>query len=345
MSTFPVSKVKLATQPIKVKMDSLNSALHFLTGQPIEACGSNAKYDLVQTWSKSPMHAFLGTLHAAFDKHYPVAITPDDIWLCISQGLAMHINANPEKYRKQFVAHEDKMLLRHDNYYRKGDPTTDWTQSFSWFSEKIKDQIGKKHNLIVANFSTTGMIEKAASEIVLMEAMQNYFDYRERTLCGIPEVTLLGTEDDWKNIRARAQALSEFDLVWWTDVLDPVLEEFVRAKKGNSNKDFWTSFYKWNDGSGGSSVTGYVNRLFPYIKSGKTGLMTNPQLKRMDAYEGISPSDFPIGLSIAPFIWEYFETEYEMDFLGGFVGTVQNPESMEVQTALGWAVRDRPKAK
>ena len=53
---------------------------------------------------------------------------------------------------------------------------------------------------MVASFSTTGAVEQVANGIVLMSAMKSYFAYRGRTLCGIPEVTLEGTVDDWTNI-------------------------------------------------------------------------------------------------------------------------------------------------
>lgn len=339
-STFKVSKVDSSKDLLK-KVGTVTDSFKVLTGSDVEASGSSTGAEqLVRTWQRSPMHPFLGTLHGAFDKHYSVAISPDDIWLCIAQGFAQHVNLNSEELRKQFVQHDGKVTLLHENKYTKGSPKTDWTQSFSWFSNEIEKHIGKKRDLIVSGFSTTGPIELAASEIVLMEAMQNFFDYREFTRCGIPEITLLGTVEDWKSVRTRTNNLSEFGLGWWTEPLSKVLDEFVLAVQNKPNSEFWQSFYKWQNGSGGPRITGLVNSLFPYVKNHKKNWEKNTAT---GPWAGYGPTDYPIGLSVVPFIWDYYGTEYEMDFLGGFAGTVQDSASLQLKTSIGWAVRDRPK--
>merc|ERR1712066_541383 len=54
---------------------------------------------------------FLESVSLAYEKHYPLKITPDIIWITIMQGFAKHINKNAEKFRKDFVSHEGKKLL------------------------------------------------------------------------------------------------------------------------------------------------------------------------------------------------------------------------------------------
>ena len=58
-------------------------------------------------------------------------------------------------------------------------------------------------------FSTTDPICAAAYTGTLMRALQNFFDYEVTTFCGIPEVTLLGTVEDWVDLRTRFLALAE----------------------------------------------------------------------------------------------------------------------------------------
>ena len=58
-------------------------------------------------------------------------------------------------------------------------------------------------------FSTTDPICAAAYTGTLMRALQTFFDYTVRTRCGIPEVTLLGTVEDWVDLRTRFLALAE----------------------------------------------------------------------------------------------------------------------------------------
>jgi hypothetical protein len=120
----------------------------------------------------------------------------------------------------------------------------------------------------VASFSTTGPVERTASEIALMSAMRPYFNHRLTTLCGIPEITLLGTPDDWRSIRRRASVLSEFDLGWWCRALEPILDQFVAASTGSVDVEFWQSLFKLHAGSGGRWITGWTTALFPYIERG-----------------------------------------------------------------------------
>ncbi len=56
------------------------------------------------------------------------------------------------------------------------------------FSDAVAAHIGRQRDLVVCDFSTTGPCERAASEIVLLDAMQSYFNYEMITLCGIPLV-------------------------------------------------------------------------------------------------------------------------------------------------------------
>ena len=72
-------------------------------------------------------------------------------------------------------------------------------------------------------------LERLASGVVLMEAMQHYFDYVFVGICGIPQVTLTGTLADWEKILDRAQHLARYGLSFWTRHLVPICKHFVRA--------------------------------------------------------------------------------------------------------------------
>ena len=338
MTTFNVSDVKLCQQ--RLGSFEIKDSIQLLTKKPIEACGA-LQSKLVK--NQKPMNSLLLAMHMAFKDHYPLILSPDDVWITIMQGLALHVDVNAENLRNQFVQHQDKFTLTHENAYQKGSADNDWPSSFKWFSERIQEIIGKKHALIVSDFSTTGLLERIVSEIVLLYVVKNYFDYREDTKCGIPEITLLGTAEDWKSIRSRTEFLNEFGLSWWTDHLIPVLDEFVAAKNGSANNHFWTSLYHWKNASGGEQISGYVNSLFPYVQNReKTGF--TKQNDNLHGKWGFSPGEFPIGISIVPFVWNYLGTKYDMDFLGGFVGVSQDPDFYSVRPALGWAVRDRPRS-
>jgi hypothetical protein len=294
-------------------------------------------------------HGFMEAVHLSYAQHYPLILTPDSVWLTIAQGFGTHVNANAEALRKRFVQHEGKkmILIERDNFL-KGSPDNDWQGCFNEFSDELAKDIGKKRDLIVSNFSTTGAIEKATSELVLMDSMKSYFKYAVRTLCGIPNVTLTGTVEDWRSIRTRAENLAEFDLDWWVKSLVPVLDHFVAAAEGNPDIKFWDNMYKQGGGSGGPYCSGWVNVLFPYLENYK-GVATKNQYaelsdKRRGFGDGPTMDAYPSSLSKTPFKWQYLSTTYDMEFLGGVVGVHQH-DDLSIEPAIGWAIRDQGSSK
>jgi len=297
---------------------------------------------------EGPGHGFIDACTMAFARHYPLTLSPDMIWLIIAQGVTRHIRASSEELRRTFVAHDGKVeiIVIRDEFIR-GFAGNDWEGVFSEFSTVIRGHIGDQlHSNIVREFSTTGIVERAAFEVTLLDAMQDYFDYIVFTRCGIPSITLLGTPDDWRQIRAAAGRLSELGLDWWTEHLLPTLDQFVMASEGKAIRDFWRSFYKYEGGSGGPYVSGYVANLFPYLSTNDTaGARRNDYLGRQSdpTESGLNVSQLSTGLSIAPFIWDYYRTKIPMKFIAGFVGLSQHPETFALKPEIGWAiVEDEP---
>jgi hypothetical protein len=332
--TFAVSEVELGTK--RFTPVPASAAFGQRMGKPGEASAAN-----LPTLVASDIHPFVHAAHLAFDRHLPLAMSPDDVWLCIAQAFAHHVDTNAESLRGRFVRHEGKaeiVVQRHG--FRKGSPDNDWPGVFGEFSDAIAKHIGKQRDLVVADFSTTGVVERAASEVVLMSAMRSYFDYIVMTRCGIPRVTLLGTPADWQSVKHRAQHLAEYGLEPWVRELSPILDQLCAAAAGGADRELWRSFYKFESGSGGDHVTGWINVLFPHVRmEGSDQLQPNPFVAGWRSGGGPRPSQFPSGLAIAPFTWDYFGQRLAMEFVAGFAGVSQD-DSLAVRPAIGWAVRD-----
>ena len=292
-------------------------------------------------------NSFVGAVHAAYDNHYPLVLGPDMIWQCVVQGFAIHVNKNAERLRHLFVAHEGKkkIVVRRDEFV-KGSPGNDWEGALGDFSEEIRKNIGNEiHSILTPEFSTTGPVERAASQVVMMDAFKEYFDFRLLSSCGIPEITLGGTVEDWKKLREKALSLARFDLQWWTDPLKPILDEFVNAAFGKITKKFWQSIYKISDGSGGPFITGWVVTLFPYLGRDVKKMHTKSYLKSWGTvscfHAGVATDSFPSDSVSTPFVWQYFTEEFEMYFYAGFLGVGQDKKSLSLQPVIGWAVVDK----
>lgn len=302
-----------------------------------------------------PMHQFVHAVGRSFAMHYPLILSPDAVWITICQGLANHINRYAEQVRKKFVAHEGKVqiVIERDNFI-KGAGDNDWEGAFDEFSAKIKEHIGPaNHSMMVADYSTTGVVEKAASEVVLMDAMQSYFEYGCMTMCGIPDIELLGTVQDWEKLRSKVNGWNfegAADLSWWTMPLKRVLDQFVQAAKGMIDKEWWESFYKLNSrgGSGAvSKVSGWINWLFPYIKDSGDQLEQNSKVgvSRVEFGDGLEECDYPSSLAKVPFQWNYYGQIFDMEFLAGVSAVTQDPATCALTPTLGWGVREIGKAK
>ena len=211
------------------------------------------------------LHPLIQAVHMAFSEHRPLAISPDCIWLTIVQGFGHHVNENAEALRTRIVRHEGKKELCV--------PTTSlepsrWPELISQFSKQIKENSDPVlHEALLCDFSTTTPAIKTACEIALMDAYQRYFEYTMRCICGIPQITLEGTPDDWQRMRDRVEVLATYDLEWWTSRLIPILEQFIATAKGNPDRAFWQAIYKPQKAYASRFATGWIADLFPYLFS------------------------------------------------------------------------------
>jgi len=172
-----------------------------------------------------------------------------------------------------------------------------------------------------------------------MDAMKHYFRYGMTTSCGIPEITLQGDPEDWKLMREKVSNFSQLGMGQWVENIQMVLDNFVSASLGNEDRTFWESFYKRRGGSGGPFVTGWINLLFPYLAKGKNRVAWSSG-NWMSGFSCPKPQDFDPGMSKAPFVWNYYMQEFDMEFLAGFVGVQQNDDLL-LTPEIGWVIRDQ----
>ncbi len=260
-SVVPGNSVKPSKTPLKTV--SYEKALrHAIGNDPLEAYSRDTQSLLDPKLSGGYAHGFVAAVNAAYDRHYPLILSPDMIWLLIAQGFATHVRENAEGLRSKFIPHEGKAKLEvYRDTFVRGFAGNDWESVFSELSEQIRTHIGSEaHSSVTPTFSTTSLVEKAAFEVTLMDAMQEYFDYSVMTRCGIPEYYIEGTPADWKLLKDKAEGLKQFELDWWIASLMPFLEEFIAAAEGKPNPRFWQGFFKVRDQSGGPHIQGQSKR-------------------------------------------------------------------------------------
>ena len=286
-------------------------------------------------------HSFFNGMYQAYADHRPFVLSPDMIWLLISQGFAQHVNNNSEELRKYFVGSTGKAtLVVNNNSVKLDDPNSTWETVFPEFTKQIGAYTGNDLiNDLTSNFTTTTPTSKVASEITVMEAMKPYFEFVViYIVCGIPEITLEGTPEDWQQILNKANGLRKYQLDWWIDELEPLLNEFIKTSKGNVDMKFWQNMFKYHSQKKYGApkiIDGWIVKFFPYDKDGK----------RNNLDEIIGNDKLPN--EIAKVDLEYIKVNGDslektpLELWAGFVGLQQNSETFSLKPEIGWMVRKK----
>ena len=342
MITFQVDPVSATSPRIHptTQVQFLRESLTSAQVTSIEASAFSAEGQL----RKADRNSFLETCLAAYDKHVPLVLAPDDVWLAVLMAVTKHLELHAEDARKALVDFEGKKLLEvFADDFVKGSPDNDWPRVFGQFAGpdgEIEKYLGKKRDMLDPSFSTTTPITKAAMQVQTMAALAPYFDYKVWTRCGLPTVTLLGTVADWTSIYERVIALGEFYPKWAHDPLIQVTARFADAARGIADPSFWQNFVKGNNMSGGYKISGEINAFFPYLQSGANPALVNP--RRSDGSRTASDlGGFPGSVSSVPLIWNYYGTEHKMRLVSGCFGTTIDERSTGIPSLrpiIGWAI-------
>lgn len=343
---IPVSDVKIAKR--RLPEIEFNRIACLLYDGKIEAIPSG--YDK-ESFVYTRIHPVIGAMHYGFAHHRPVCISPDMMWMMILQGFAKHISYNSDSLSPLLFADTSKLeiVIRHDEFVR-GSIQNNWAAVFPEFSQQIsKHTLQNTHLFFTQKFSTTTENISAAYTITMMDAFGDKFSFDVLSACGIPYVILEGSPEDWKWILENLPKLKRYGCESWIKNLEPIIEEIYNSSKGKINSDFWKSMYKWQSGSGGNTVTGWIIKFFPYLENTSGEKIINPNLdidfSKSDESEeymfvGLHGNDFSPGLSACDFTWTYYGEVIPMKFFGGFTGISQD-KNLVLKPEISWFIAER----
>lgn len=328
--------------PERLPLTNAREQFERRVGRPLRAFTHAESSDIVREQGAIE-HSLVEAVYLAFSQHRPFVLTPDAIWITLAQGFAHHLHAHAEALRSRLVAHKGKVTMKASTFELA--TTQDWNNVIQQWSTGIQSHIpAELYQTMLCDFSTTTSIIRTASQVVMLDAFQQYFEYEVRFICGIPTITVKGTLKDWVTIRERVDVMAGYHLEWWTDRLKPICDGFIETVEGHPSQRFWKHIYSPKEIYEGSLVTGWLADLFPYIKDPYTASPTvrNPVLdiprERLTSPSGLSPTSVPTGLSRAPFILKCASDQQEMDLIAGFIGVKQDAETGQIEPEIGWAV-------
>lgn len=218
------------------------------------------------------VHPLLSAVAKAFAEHRPLVLSPDAVWLTIARGIAQHVKLHAEELRPLLVGHSGKKRLQVELLGAMPTDAQSWAHIVELFAKQVGD------TLFECDFSTSTDVERLAGRVAMLDAYSPYHAYWLVCICGIPSITLTGTVDDWREIRIRVDELSRFGLEHWQRSLVPIADEFVRAAEGKPDTAFWQRIYKPVDAYGFAVCSGWVTRLYPYLKREGTNGVPNEML-------------------------------------------------------------------
>ena len=291
---------------------------------------------------------FFKCMVQAYADHRPLVLSPDMVWLIISQGFSRYVNAHTEEMRDLLVFHEGKMELVVNSNNNILLPTGDWKLLLNDFSACItRNTKGELADLMTANFTTTGITERIASQVSLMDVVKKYFIYTNiAAACGIPAITLKGSPADWQKVLDKVRSLKKYHLEKWVSDLEPILMEFVKASKGKHNTSFWQSIVKkrridqikvgnWciSDPKKITYLDGWFLKFFPNaLGETSDSVIWNtdmPQeMVRVSFRQVLTDPDTGVPLDTIP-----------MQLWAGFVGVEEDAKTRALTPKIGWLAR------
>ena len=287
-----------------------------------------------------------GSILLAYSYHRTLVLSPDNFWIHITQQVGKHILKNSEKYRDLFFEHKGKkeIIVKIDDammLYGMNDSRT-WEYGIEQITNQINNLVKDDAvNTFVRTYSTTTTQSLIANKIILMDAMKNYFTYSMETMCGITNIEMTGTFDDWKKLIVNSEKLCE--LVsredagtavrrWFKNNMYPILNNLLDTYIGKDTRDWWSHVVdeETKFGSGqGTKYYGWITNLFLYNGAGQ--LYT----RDMRVLE-----DFPSGVSICPFVFVNGVTNCstKLNLVSGNCGSEIRESDGAVIPHISWAV-------
>ncbi|KIK51638.1 hypothetical protein GYMLUDRAFT_233988 [Collybiopsis luxurians FD-317 M1] len=220
-------------------------------------------------------NGFVDAVTKAYNQHHAISIRPDDVWIAILTQFNFYVNANAERLRSHFVEHEGKKEL-----WVRADGNR-YTVDFGYLARLMTGELKKNVkdpsfcDWVLPKFTTTTLNDTVVSSVTMMATMKKYFSYGISLACGIPQVTLEGTKDDWEQIVERIEKLKDFgeETEAWYKLLFPVLSHFVRAfddPNGEPNLEFWQKVAHYHSGgSGPTYLSGWITAFCVFDEDGK----------------------------------------------------------------------------
>ncbi len=287
----------------------------------------------------------MNTVVEAYNEHHNLIIRPDDIWAAIITQFSFYINNQTNEFQRKFV-----------NFTGQKEFTVNVTGPLRAVEHDkfVKSMVQEIHTNLVdtqikewvlPSFSTTTDNDLVTVGVMLMATMKKYSSYSMTINCGIPHVTLLGSTSDWESILSKLEKLKEYNLEKWYIMLKPIVTQFLNAKRGQVDLDFWGKIAKYETGGCGRSpiLSGWITIFCAFDEEGNfRGDISEDDVQengQIDEWLPIETDDIPSGIvEVDVKINDQSGVNYNTVMFAGNMGAEIKNGGDTLQPTLGWVM-------
>lgn len=253
----------------------------------------------------------------AWGEHLHLVIRPDEVWFTILVQLNFYMLSHAEEVRPLFVNHtgQQEIYLKDFNLY----------DLLLRFQTEIQARVNTPWLLdwLTPSFSTTTESDRMTANILMMGLTQAYFKYVGKLVCGLPSVTLLGTQADWQMLLSKLDRLPDFgaEPAAYRKRLLPILSRIVESFSSPDSPEtrkFWNQIVSAQAthicGLPPVWISGWITGFYYWSDRGGPFARVRPEdeasaLLTLDgvAYPKLDLTIVPVGYARAPLILKEFQ--------------------------------------
>ncbi|EAL64398.1 hypothetical protein DDB_G0286039 [Dictyostelium discoideum AX4] len=354
--TFKVSDVEFNEfkgKDFDHKQLYLDPSMSFIKTQPKER--KIVRTSIKEGISKSVGgNSFILSSLQAYNNHHGLTIKPDDVWIAILVQFSLYLNENSEKLRNKIVDFEGKKQLE---VVGGGTlMTANYEQLTNLMTKQIEKNIKDPSIREWANkpFTTSTPNDTMAASIALMASVKNFFEYKMSLRCSLPEVTVLGTINDWIDIKNRIEKLKEFDfdgnpdgncMNSWTELLHPIIDNIIDSVNGNPDTCWWNCIvHVVGGGSGPRYLSGWITAFCVFNNNGKWVGNNKEKYDRgicgnlTTEWIFVDTNEVPKGFLSVPVLIDDNGTEYDTEFFSGHMSISTSNDSKTIHPNIDWCI-------
>ena len=292
-------------------------------------------------------HGLVGTVLTAYNLHQNLQLRPDDVWITILAQLSLYVNGRAEELRSKIVKFDGRMqLIVRSQDYGANIQTADFGSIIMQFLDLMSVNV-KQANLtdwFLPGFTTTTDTDKVSAAAMAMCSFQEYFAFRAEFTCGLPQITLLGSVEDWVELLDKVERLVEFDgqdkilSEQWIPRLRMIVSNFVlSAESGSSqNIDFWNQIVTHDTAFGCTGpedmFTGWLSTFSIFDKDGNLIANLNhtwPVMGFSDIYHNVASCPMTIFDHGTTYNATLFVGQMAYDYAVDFNATQDHPQAVQ----------------